>query len=87
LTFFPPQYAPFKPASKKSLYERAKALNLEEPAKNLLFGKDGQEHIPSLIKPGVKGLETVEEVQTGIKNIMSHLMAKNPLILNELRQL
>jgi transcriptional accessory protein Tex/SPT6 len=81
------QYAPFKPASKKSLYERAKALNLEEAAISLLYGNDEEVSIPAFVRPDKQGLESAVAVRNGMKHIISHLMAKNSAVLAEIQLL
>lgn len=76
----------YKPAAKGSLFERAQKLGLEPAAENLLYGKQ-EVNLSKLVKPNVDGLTTLQEVENGIKNIMSHLIAKNELVLNEIREL
>lgn len=76
----------YKPASKGSLYERAQKLGLEPPAVNLLYGKQDVS-LSNLVKANVDGLNKLQEVEDGIKNIMSHLIAKNELVMNEVREL
>lgn len=75
----------YKPPSKGSLFERAQKLGLEPPAENVLYGKKND--LLKLVKSGTAGLETIKEVEEGIKNIMSHLIAKNSLVVNEVRAL
>lgn len=76
----------YKPAAKGSLFERAQKLGLEPAAENILYGKQ-EVNLSKLVKPNVDGLTTFQEVGNGIKNIMSHLIAKNELVLNEVREL
>lgn len=75
----------YKPASKGSLFERAQKLGLESPAENILLG--GKTDLLKLVKANTKGLETMKEVEEGVKNIMSHLIAKNSVIMDEVRDL
>lgn len=76
----------YKPASKGSLYERAQKLGLEPSAENLLYGKQDV-NLSNLVKVNVDGLKKLQEVEDGIKNIMSHLIAKSELVMNEVREL
>ena len=76
----------YKPASKGSLFERAQKLGLEPPAVNLLYGKENV-NVARLIESKTDGLKNQSEVVEGIKNIMSHLIAKNELVMNKVREL
>lgn len=76
----------YKPPSKGSLYERAQKIGLEPVAEDLLYGKRSVD--PSaLVDTKVVGLKTVQEIEEGLKNIMSHVIAKNELVMNEVRSL
>lgn len=75
----------YKPPSKGSLYERAQKIGLEPPAMDLLYGKQ-QVNLSKFVK-SIDGLRKLEEVDDGVKNIMSCLIAKNESIMNEVRQL
>jgi len=75
----------YKPASKGSLYERAQKLGLEPAANDLLYGHQTV-NLTKLIKPSEKGLKNQQEVEDGIKNIMSHLIAKHEAIMSEVRE-
>ncbi|XP_001648750.2 uncharacterized protein LOC5564408 [Aedes aegypti] len=80
-------YAPFKPANKGSLADRAKALGLDSFAEGILIGSLPQIDLPELVKPEVEGLETVEKVEEGIKHLMAHNFSKNTAVLEEIRRL
>ncbi|XP_053696973.1 uncharacterized protein YdcI [Sabethes cyaneus] len=80
-------YAPFKPANKGSLADRAKALGLESYAEGILIGSLPQIDLPELVKPGIEGLETVEKVEEGIKHLMAYNFSKNTAVLEEIRRL
>lgn len=80
-------YAPFKPANKGSLADRAKALGLDSFAEGILIGSLPEIDLPELVKPEVEGLETVEKVEEGIKHLMAHNFSKNTAVLEEIRRL
>lgn len=79
-------YAPYKPASKGSLCERAKKLGLEPSAERIL---DGARifSLSSLVNSKVAGLETEKDVKEGIKNILIHVLTKNSDVLLKIRLL
>ena len=79
-------YAPYKPASKGSLYERAKQLGLEPSAELVLSGSRTYS-VNSLVNQNVEGLGSVKEVKEGIKNILVHLLTKNSDVLLKTRLL
>jgi hypothetical protein len=79
-------YAPYKPASKGSLADRAKALGLEVCADDLLLGIE-EVDMPALVKPDIEGLESQHKVQDGIQHIIAFKFSKNTLVLEELRRL
>lgn len=82
------QYAPFKLASKSSLFERAKAAGLEMAAENLL-------HVPCCLlnfaqfvkKDPDSGVDSVEKVKEGIKNYLSHIFSKDIDVLDTIQNL
>ena len=76
----------YKPASKGSLYERAQKIGLEPGAENILYGIQNVK-LMTLVNSKIEGLKSLKEVEEGIKNIMSHLIAKNELVMNEVRDL
>ncbi|XP_055524195.1 uncharacterized protein YdcI [Wyeomyia smithii] len=80
-------YAPFKPANKGSLADRAKALGLESYAEGILIGSLPEINIPELVKPDIEGLETVEKVEEGIKHLMAYNFSKNTAVLEEIRRI
>uniref|UniRef100_A0A0K8UTZ2 S1 RNA-binding domain-containing protein 1 n=1 Tax=Bactrocera latifrons TaxID=174628 RepID=A0A0K8UTZ2_BACLA len=80
-------YAPYKPASKGSLAERAKALGLGDAADRLLFGEAPEVRLESLIDRNNADLENVEKVLQGICHIISHNISKHTGVLEELRRL
>ena len=80
-------YAPYKPASKGSLADRAKALGLDNYAEDLLMGISPMIDIPALVKPEVEGLETKHKVEDGIQHFLAFKFSKNTLVLEELRRL
>ncbi|KRG02111.1 S1 RNA-binding domain-containing protein 1 isoform X2 [Drosophila mojavensis] len=80
-------YAPYKPASKGTLAERAKALGLEQYADSLLYGTAPKVQLSSAIDPSNKDLATEEQIMVGICNIIIHNISKNTSVLEELRRL
>lgn len=76
----------YKPASKGSLYERAKKLGLETVGEDLLYGKRDV-NLSKLVNSKADGLKTTKEVEEGVKNIISHLIAKNELVMDEVKTL
>lgn len=81
------QYAPYKPASKGSLYERAKAVGLDFPAEQILHGSVHEVNIQALCDARIDGIETVEKVTSGIQHIIAHIVSKNTRVLEEIRRL
>lgn len=71
------QYLPFKSANKSSLCERAKALGLEVAAEKLLHGNGSQLKFAAFVNKDVEGVDGVEKVKEGIKNILSHTFSKD----------
>ncbi|GFT77365.1 s1 RNA-binding domain-containing protein 1 [Nephila pilipes] len=80
-------YAPFKPGSKKTFAERSKQLGLEPIALELLELKTSlnQINFQSLIKPQ-KGLQTKEEIKSGIQHIIADRLSKDSRVLDFLRE-
>ncbi|XP_020814102.1 S1 RNA-binding domain-containing protein 1 [Drosophila serrata] len=80
-------YAPYKPASKGTLAERAKALGLEVYADRLLYGTAPKVDIKSIVDTAKEGLATEALVISGICNIIMHNISKNTNVLEEIRRL
>ncbi|KAM7360895.1 uncharacterized protein YdcI isoform 1-T1 [Cochliomyia hominivorax] len=80
-------YAPYKPASKGSLAERAKAMGLEQYADRLLYGELPQVSTRQLVDRKNPDLDTEEKVMSGICHIISHNISKHTGVLEELRRL
>lgn len=76
----------YKPASKGSLYERAEKIGLVPVAENILHGQHSV-NLSTLVNSKVVGLQALEEVETGVRNVMSHLITKSELVMNEVRDL
>lgn len=76
----------YNPASKDSLYERAQKIGLEPSAKNILYGHQNV-NLSALVNPQINGLKTIDEVENGLKDIISHLITRNELVMNEVRDL
>lgn len=81
------QYAPYKPASKGSLFERAKAVGLQHPAEQILHGRVQEVNIQALCDTRVEGIETSEKVVNGIQHIIAHIVSKDTRVLEEIRRL
>lgn len=80
-------YAPYKPASKGTLAERAKALGLEEYADRLLYGTAPKVELASIVDRENEALSSEALVMSGICNIIIHNISKNTNVLEELRRL
>lgn len=80
-------YAPYKPASKGTLAERAKALGLQQYADCLLYGTAPRVQLSLIVNPNKTELATEELVLAGICNIITHNISKNTGVLEELRKL
>ncbi|KAH8382830.1 hypothetical protein KR009_005490 [Drosophila setifemur] len=80
-------YAPYKPASKGTLADRAKALGLEEYADRLLYGSAPKVDVESIVDPDNDALATESLVMNGVCNIIIHNISKNTNVLEELRRL
>ena len=77
--------AAYKTGSKSSLAERARQAGLEDGALSLLTGTD---HLKphTLVRPGEKGRETVEEVKTGMKHIIADLIVHDNDMIEVIRK-
>uniref|UniRef100_A0A8C5H7I5 S1 motif domain-containing protein n=1 Tax=Gouania willdenowi TaxID=441366 RepID=A0A8C5H7I5_GOUWI len=79
-------YSPYKKGSKLTKARRAKALGLEEAASALMDSPHTLD-LSTWIKPGTEGLSTVEEVATGVENILADMIAKDPETLTYVKTL
>lgn len=79
------QYAPFKTASKSSLFERAKEYGLEEASQNILNGRDCV--LSRLVNKNVEGIDTIDKVKDGIKNYISHVFSKDTDVLEKIQDM
>ncbi|KAK1791086.1 hypothetical protein P4O66_002124 [Electrophorus voltai] len=77
-------YAPYKKGSKLSKARRAKQLGLEPAAVGLLQSP-GTLELHSWIKPNTDGLSTIEEIATGVEQILADMVAKDRETLNYIR--
>lgn len=84
--FFLLQYAPFKAASKSSLFERAKALGLEEAANKLLRDPRCSLNFLQFVKRDTDGIDSVDKVKEGVKNIISHIFSKDTDVLDTIQK-
>ncbi|XP_036429723.1 S1 RNA-binding domain-containing protein 1 [Colossoma macropomum] len=79
-------YAPYKKGSKLTKARRAKQLGLEAAALALLHSPQTLD-LHSWIKPNTEGLSTLEEVSTGVEQILADMMAKDGETLTYVRSL
>uniref|UniRef100_W5UB68 S1 RNA-binding domain-containing protein 1 n=1 Tax=Ictalurus punctatus TaxID=7998 RepID=W5UB68_ICTPU len=79
-------YAPYKKGSKLSKARRAKQLGLEAPALALLQSPQTLD-LRSWIQPNTEGLYTLEEVTTGVEQILADMIAKDGETLTYIRSL
>lgn len=80
-------YAPFKPASKKSLAERAKVIGLQEPALNILNNRPLQKKtIEKYIDDSKEGLKSINEIEKGITNIIASHISSDTEVLKMVRE-
>lgn len=82
------KYAPFKLASKSSLFERAKAAGLENAAEKLLHEPRCSLNFAQFVKHDAdSGVESVEKVKEGIKNYLSHIFSKDIDVLESIQNM
>ncbi|XP_037394204.1 S1 RNA-binding domain-containing protein 1 [Pygocentrus nattereri] len=79
-------YAPYKKGSKLTKARRAKQLGLEAAALALLHSPQTLD-LHSWIKPNTEGLSTLEEVSTGVEQILADMIAKDGETLTYVRSL
>ncbi|XP_030626299.1 S1 RNA-binding domain-containing protein 1 [Chanos chanos] len=79
-------YSPYKKGSKLSKARRAKQLGLE-PAALALLQTPQTLNLHSWIQPNTEGLSTVEDVITGIEQILADMIAKDGETLTYVRSL
>ncbi|XP_029449207.1 S1 RNA-binding domain-containing protein 1 isoform X2 [Rhinatrema bivittatum] len=77
-------YAPFKTGSKGTKAQRARQLGLESAALALLENPVELE-LFSFVKPNIKGLSTLADVQTGVQHILADMIAKDKETLEYIR--
>ncbi|XP_074920469.1 S1 RNA-binding domain-containing protein 1 [Chelonoidis abingdonii] len=78
--------APYKTGSKGTKAQRAKQLGLE-PAAISLIENPVELSLFSYIKPNVKGLTTIQEVEAGVQHILADMFAKDKDTLDFIRTL
>ncbi|KAI4888639.1 hypothetical protein NFI96_027067 [Prochilodus magdalenae] len=79
-------YTPYKKGSKLSKARRAKQLGLEAAALAVLQSPQTLA-LHSWIKPNTEGLSTLEEVATGVEQILADMIAKDGETLTYIRSL
>ncbi|KAB1266956.1 S1 RNA-binding domain-containing protein 1 [Camelus dromedarius] len=78
--------APYKTGSKGTKAQRAKQLGLEGAARTLLENP-GELNLLSYIRPNVKGLSTLQDIETGVQHILADMVAKDKDTLDFIRKL
>ncbi|KGL76136.1 S1 RNA-binding domain-containing protein 1, partial [Tinamus guttatus] len=78
--------APYKTGSKGTKAQRAKQLGLE-PAALSLLQNPVELNLFSYIKPNIKGLSTIQEVEAGVQHILADMFAKDKDTLDFIRKL
>lgn len=78
--------APYKMGSKGTKAQRAKQLGLEGAAWTLLENP-GQLNLLSYIRPDVKGLSELKDIETGVQHILADMIAKDKDTLDFIRDL
>ncbi|XP_035128544.1 S1 RNA-binding domain-containing protein 1 isoform X1 [Callithrix jacchus] len=78
--------APYKTGSKGTKAQRARQLGLEGAARTLLE-KPGELNLLSYIRPDVKGLSTLRDIETGVQHILADMIAKDKDTLDFIRNL
>lgn len=74
-------------ASKSSLFERAKALGLEKAAEKLLHESKTSLKFFDFVKNDTDGVESVEKVKEGVKNIVAHIFSKDIDVLEAIQNM
>ncbi|XP_049640296.1 S1 RNA-binding domain-containing protein 1 [Suncus etruscus] len=78
--------APYKSGSKGTKAQRAKQLGLEGAARCLLENP-GQLNLMSYVKPTVKGISTLQDIEMGVQHILADMVAKDRDTLDFIRKL
>ncbi|XP_054423018.1 S1 RNA-binding domain-containing protein 1 [Pteronotus mesoamericanus] len=78
--------APYKTGSKGTKAQRARQLGLEEAARTLLENP-GMLNLLSYIRPNVKGLSALQDVEAGVQHILADMIAKDRETLDFIRKL
>ncbi|XP_008062508.1 S1 RNA-binding domain-containing protein 1 [Carlito syrichta] len=78
--------APYKTGSKGTKAQRAKQLGLEGAARTLLENP-GALNLLSYIRPDVKGLSALQDIETGVQHILADMIAKDKDTLDFIRKL
>ncbi|XP_051015821.1 S1 RNA-binding domain-containing protein 1 [Acomys russatus] len=76
--------APYKTGSKGTKAQRAKQLGLEGAARTLLENP-GQLNLLSYVRPDVKGLSELKDIETGVQHILADMIAKDKDTLDYVR--
>uniref|UniRef100_A0A2K6FE26 S1 RNA binding domain 1 n=1 Tax=Propithecus coquereli TaxID=379532 RepID=A0A2K6FE26_PROCO len=78
--------APYKTGSKGTKAQRAKQLGLEGAARTLLENP-GVLNLLSYVRPDVKGLSTLQDIEIGVQHILADMIAKDKDTLDFIRKL
>ncbi|KAM5317960.1 S1 RNA-binding domain-containing protein 1 isoform 2-T2 [Glossophaga mutica] len=78
--------APYKTGSKGTKAQRARQLGLEEAARTLLENP-GVLNLLSYVRPNVKGLSALQDIEAGVQHILADMIAKDRETLDFIRKL
>ncbi|XP_037017150.2 S1 RNA-binding domain-containing protein 1 isoform X2 [Artibeus jamaicensis] len=78
--------APYKTGSKGTKAQRARQLGLEDAARTLLENP-GVLNLLSYVRPDVKGLSALQDIETGVQHILADMIAKDRETLDFIRKL
>ncbi|XP_069350182.1 S1 RNA-binding domain-containing protein 1 [Eulemur rufifrons] len=78
--------APYKTGSKGTKAQRAKQLGLEGAARTLLENP-GALNLLSYVRPDVKGLSALQDIEIGVQHILADMIAKDKDTLDFIRKL
>lgn len=67
------------------MFERAKALGLESAAEKILRGNCSHFALSEFVNKDVDGVDNIDKVKEGIKNILSHTFSKDIDVLDTIQ--
>lgn len=69
------------------MFERAKALGLEAAAAQIIHEPHCAVKFSDFVKKDTEGVDNVEKVKEGIKNILSHIFSKDTDVLDAIQNM